>query len=75
MSKIIPRWECRSFGSHFGDAEARLKTSNAVKLQHSDEIYLLSLPIFNILHYKLLNLLNKKILWHYNRNIGTIFIY
>ena len=43
MTEIIPRWEWRSFGSHFGDAEARLKTSNAVKLEHSDEIYLLSL--------------------------------
>jgi exopolyphosphatase/guanosine-5'-triphosphate,3'-diphosphate pyrophosphatase len=42
MSGIIPRWEWRSFGSHFGDAETRLKTHGAGKLQHSDEIYLLS---------------------------------
>ena len=42
MSEIIPRWEWRSFGSHFGDAEARLKARGADKLQHSDEIYLLS---------------------------------
>ena len=42
MSEIIPRWEWRSFGSHFGDAETRLKTRGADKLQHSDEIYLLS---------------------------------
>jgi exopolyphosphatase/guanosine-5'-triphosphate,3'-diphosphate pyrophosphatase len=42
MSEIIPRWEWRSFGSHFGDAEARLKALGTGKLQHSDEIYLLS---------------------------------
>ena len=42
MSEIIPRWEWRSFGSHFGDAETRLKACGAGKLQHSDEIYLLS---------------------------------
>ena len=42
MSAIIPRWEWRSFGSHFGDAEVRLKVLGADKLQHSDEIYLLS---------------------------------
>jgi exopolyphosphatase / guanosine-5'-triphosphate,3'-diphosphate pyrophosphatase len=43
MNDIIPRWEWRSFGSHFGDAEIRLKSRGAGKLQHSDEIYLLSL--------------------------------
>ena len=42
MSEIIPRWEWRSFGLHFGDAEARLKTHGTDKLRHSDEIYLLS---------------------------------
>ena len=42
MSAIIPRWEWRSFGSQFDDAEARLKARGADKLQHSDEIYLLS---------------------------------
>ena len=42
MNKIIPRWEWRSFGSQFGDAEARLKARGADKLQHSDEIYFLS---------------------------------
>jgi exopolyphosphatase/guanosine-5'-triphosphate,3'-diphosphate pyrophosphatase len=42
MSAIIPRWEWRSFGSQFGDAEARLKARGADNLQHSDEIYLLS---------------------------------
>jgi len=42
MSEIIPRWEWRSFGLHFGDAEVRLKTHGTDKLRHSDEIYLLS---------------------------------
>jgi exopolyphosphatase / guanosine-5'-triphosphate,3'-diphosphate pyrophosphatase len=42
MSGIIPRWEWRSFGSNFGDAEARLIVHGPDKLQHSDEIYLLS---------------------------------
>jgi len=42
MSKIIPRWEWRSFGQHFGDAETRLIAHGTDKLQHSDEIYLLS---------------------------------
>jgi len=42
MSEIIPRWEWRSFDSHFGDAETRLKACGTDKLQHSDEIYLLS---------------------------------
>ena len=43
MSEIIPRWEWRSFGQHFGDAETRLMAQGTDKLQHSDEIYLLSL--------------------------------
>jgi len=42
MSEIIPRWEWRSFGLYFGDAEARLKTHGTDKLRRSDEIYLLS---------------------------------
>ena len=43
MSEIIPRWEWRSFGQHFGDAETCLMAHCPDKLQHSDEIYLLSL--------------------------------
>jgi len=43
MNEIIPRWEWRSFGQHFGDAETRLMAHGPDKLQHSDEIYLLSL--------------------------------
>ena len=43
MSEIIPRWEWRSFGQNFGDAETRLIAQGPDYLQHSDEIYLLSL--------------------------------
>ena len=42
MNEIIPRWEWRSFGSHFGNAEARLNARGTDRLQNSDEIYLLS---------------------------------
>ena len=42
MNEIIPRWEWRSFGEHFGNAEVRLKARGSDKFQHSDEIYLLS---------------------------------
>jgi exopolyphosphatase/guanosine-5'-triphosphate,3'-diphosphate pyrophosphatase len=42
MNEIIPRWEWRSFGPHFGDAESRLKAYGIGTTQHSDEIYLLS---------------------------------
>ena len=42
MSEIIPRLEWRSFGQHFGDAETCLMAYGPDKLQHSDEIYLLS---------------------------------
>jgi hypothetical protein len=30
VSVIIPRWKWRIFGSHFGDAEMRLKALGAV---------------------------------------------
>lgn len=42
MGEIIPRWEWRSFGLHFGDAEAHLKEHGVDRLQYIDEIYLLS---------------------------------
>ncbi len=41
MDKIIPRWEWRSFGQHFGEAEARLAALAAEAVQESDEVYLL----------------------------------
>ena len=42
MTEIRPRWEWRSFGSHFGVAEERLARLTATAVQESDEIYLLS---------------------------------
>jgi exopolyphosphatase/guanosine-5'-triphosphate,3'-diphosphate pyrophosphatase len=40
---IVPRWEWRSFGEAFGDADARLASLDAERIQESDEIYVLSL--------------------------------
>ncbi len=42
MSVIIPRWEWRCFGEHFGDAEAHIDSLTPERVQESDEIYLLS---------------------------------
>ncbi len=42
MSEIKPRWEWRSFGERFGDAEQRLAALTPGGVQESDEIYLLS---------------------------------
>ena len=42
MAEINPRWEWRSFGRHFGEAEARLAKLTPGGVQESDEIYLLS---------------------------------
>ena len=42
MAEIKPRWEWRSFGRHFGAAEARLAKLTPGGVQESDEIYLLS---------------------------------
>ena len=42
MAEIKPRWEWRSFGTHFGPAEARLAQRAPSGIQDSDEIYLLS---------------------------------
>jgi exopolyphosphatase / guanosine-5'-triphosphate,3'-diphosphate pyrophosphatase len=42
MDKIIPRWEWRSFGRTFGEAEARLAELTPEAVQESDEVYLLS---------------------------------
>ena len=41
MSVIIPRWEFRTFGQHFGAAEAAFGAMTAGAVQESDEIYLL----------------------------------
>lgn len=42
MGAITPRWEWRSFGRRFGDAEGRLARLPPSGVQESDEIYLLS---------------------------------
>ncbi len=42
MTGIVPRWEWRSFGRRFGEAESRLAKLTPSGVQDSDEIYLLS---------------------------------
>jgi len=42
MAEIKARWEWRSFGRHFGEADARLAQLTPTGVQESDEIYLLS---------------------------------
>jgi exopolyphosphatase/guanosine-5'-triphosphate,3'-diphosphate pyrophosphatase len=42
MEAIVPRWEWRTFGADFGDAEGRFRHLPPGKLQESDEVYLLS---------------------------------
>ena len=42
MDKIIPRWEWRSFGRSFAEAEVRLAALTPEAVQESDEVYLLS---------------------------------
>ncbi len=42
MAEITPRWEWRSFGLRFGQAEERLARLTPSGVQESDEIYLLS---------------------------------
>jgi exopolyphosphatase/guanosine-5'-triphosphate,3'-diphosphate pyrophosphatase len=42
MAAIAPRWEWRSFGRHFGEADARLAELAPTGVQESDEVYLLS---------------------------------
>jgi exopolyphosphatase/guanosine-5'-triphosphate,3'-diphosphate pyrophosphatase len=42
MNEITPRWEWRSFGRRFGEAEARLAALTPQGVQESDEVYLLS---------------------------------
>ena len=42
MAEITPRWEWRSFGWRFGEAEGRLAQLDPSGVQESDEIYLLS---------------------------------
>lgn len=42
MDKIVPRWEWRTFGTDFGEAETRFAALKPQRVQESDEIYLVS---------------------------------
>jgi exopolyphosphatase/guanosine-5'-triphosphate,3'-diphosphate pyrophosphatase len=42
VAEITPRWEWRSFGQRFGEAEKRLAALTPGGAQESDEVYLLS---------------------------------
>ena len=42
MEAIVPRWEWRTFGASFGDADRRFHQLPPGKVQESDELYLLS---------------------------------
>src|SRR5262245_13506856 len=42
MEHIVPRWEWRTFGQDFGDAESRLAALAAENIQNSEEIYLVA---------------------------------
>jgi exopolyphosphatase / guanosine-5'-triphosphate,3'-diphosphate pyrophosphatase len=42
-AEIIPRWEWRTFGERFGDADSRLESLAAGPAAESDELYLLGL--------------------------------
>ena len=42
MDKIIPRWEWRTFGDNFGEADARYAALTPSDVQESDELYFLS---------------------------------
>ena len=40
---VAARWEWRTFGGQFGEAEARFAARSPERIQESDELYLLSL--------------------------------
>ena len=42
MEKIIPRWEWRTFGESFGEADAKYAVLTPSDIQESDELYFLS---------------------------------
>src|SRR3954452_10678414 len=43
LAGIVPRWEWRTFGESFGEADERLGAMETDRVQESDEVYLLSL--------------------------------
>jgi len=42
MDKIIPRWEWRTFGESFGEADERFRACTPEKIRESSEVYILS---------------------------------
>jgi exopolyphosphatase/guanosine-5'-triphosphate,3'-diphosphate pyrophosphatase len=42
VSPIVPRWEWRTFGDDFGEADARFASTAPERVQDSDETYLLA---------------------------------
>jgi len=42
LDEIVPRWEWRTFGQEFGAAEQRFAALAALKVQQSEEVYLVS---------------------------------
>ncbi len=42
LGKIIPRWEWRTFGEDFGEAEAKIKEHECTREVESSEVYILS---------------------------------
>jgi exopolyphosphatase/guanosine-5'-triphosphate,3'-diphosphate pyrophosphatase len=42
MEKIIPRWEWRTFGESFGEADAKYAALTPSDIQETDELYFLS---------------------------------
>jgi exopolyphosphatase / guanosine-5'-triphosphate,3'-diphosphate pyrophosphatase len=42
MTEIVPRWEWRTFGDDFGEADRTLASLEPERVQESDETYLLS---------------------------------
>jgi exopolyphosphatase/guanosine-5'-triphosphate,3'-diphosphate pyrophosphatase len=42
MPEIVPRWEWRTFGERFGDAESRFAALEPERIQEGEELYILS---------------------------------
>jgi exopolyphosphatase / guanosine-5'-triphosphate,3'-diphosphate pyrophosphatase len=63
---IIPRWEWRTFGSHFGRAEQAFAAMTPTGVQESDELYLISEGNANV--KVRFDLLDVKVLVEVNRD-------
>ena len=48
MATIVPRWEWRTFGTRFPAAEAAFGAFAPSRIQESEELYLLSEPVYNV---------------------------